>query len=126
MRSTSRVSSSDRLLSGSDHYPHPPGANEPGPSLYPWEREFRLSDYRFVTSIGASLSAPSAVVSEAGQLPGEAIGGSGLWTGAVLLPPMLLVGSFWRWLLQGGAALAIGAVAVYLAWSSAIDFNWWA
>ena len=50
----------------------------------------------------------------------------GLWTGAVLLPPMLLVGSFWRWLLQGGAALAIGAVAVYLAWSSAIDFNWWA
>jgi hypothetical protein len=39
---------------------------------------------------------------------------------------MLLVGSFWRWLLQGGAALAIGAVAVYLAWSSAIDFNWWA
>jgi hypothetical protein len=29
-------------------------------------------------------------------------------------------------MLQGGATLAICAVAVYLAWSFVIDFNWWA
>jgi hypothetical protein len=48
------------------------------------------------------------------------------WTGPMLTPPMLMVTSFWRWMLHGGVALGIGAMVVYFGWSFAIEFSWWA
>lgn len=47
------------------------------------------------------------------------------WTGLVLALPMLAVTSFWRWMAQGGVALGIGAVAVYLGWGFAVQIGWW-
>jgi hypothetical protein len=48
-----------------------------------------------------------------------------IWAGGVLAIPMLAVTSFWRWMLQGGSALGIGAVAVYFGWGFATKFGWW-
>jgi hypothetical protein len=48
-----------------------------------------------------------------------------LWAGGILAFPMLSVMPFWRWMLQGGSALAIGAIAVYLGWASAPSIGWW-
>jgi hypothetical protein len=48
-----------------------------------------------------------------------------LWAGGVLAFPMLSVTSFWRWMLQGGSALGIGAIAVYLGWGFAPRIGWW-
>ncbi len=47
------------------------------------------------------------------------------WTGLVLALPMLAVTAFWRWMVQGGIALAIGAIAVYVGWASAVQIGWW-
>ncbi|MCI0431871.1 MAG: hypothetical protein L0210_15180 [Rhodospirillales bacterium] len=47
------------------------------------------------------------------------------WTGLVLALPMLAVTSFWRWMLQGGIALGIGAIVVYLGWAFAVEIGWW-
>jgi hypothetical protein len=49
-----------------------------------------------------------------------------LWAGGVLAIPMLSVTPFWRWMLHGGSALGIGAVAVYLGWGHAPRIGWWA
>jgi hypothetical protein len=48
-----------------------------------------------------------------------------IWAGGVLAIPMLAVTSFWRWMLQGGSALGIGAVAVYFGWGFATNIGWW-
>jgi hypothetical protein len=48
-----------------------------------------------------------------------------LWAGGVLAFPMLSVMPFWRWMLQGGSALAMGAIAVYSGWGFAPRIGWW-
>jgi hypothetical protein len=48
-----------------------------------------------------------------------------VWAGGVLSFPMLSITSFWRWMLQGGSALGIGALAVYSGWGFAPALGWW-
>ncbi len=47
-----------------------------------------------------------------------------IWAGVILGFPMLAVTAFWRWILQGGIALGIGAVAIYLGWAFMTHTGW--
>lgn len=76
----------------------------------------------FVLSVYHYLTGPRATWIS--SLTEPAIVGM-FWTGLALSLPMLTVTTFWRWMLQGGVALGIGAVAVYLGWSFATQISWW-
>ena len=76
----------------------------------------------FVLSVYHALMGPR--VTWISSLVEPAIVGT-FWTGLALSLPMLTVTSIWRWMLQGGVALGIGAVAVYLGWGFAPQIGWW-